>query len=131
MGFDLGGYVKINIKEFFDEKTSTFTYVVSDSGTNSAAIIDPVLTYDQASGRLSNECADLVIQYIIDHGLYIQWILETHIHADHFTGSGYIKQRLGGRSAIGSGILEVLKFWLPKFNISHDTPADGSQFDIL
>ena len=121
----------IQIKTFFDSDTATFTHVVSDVATQSAAIIDPVLNYDQYSGRTSTNSADEVIAYIHQHSLRVEWILDTHIHADHLTGSSYLKTKVGGIIGIGARIQEVLALWVPLFNTSSDTPLDGSQFDKL
>jgi len=121
----------INIKTFFDSETATFTHIVSEATTNKAAIIDSVLNYNQYSGRTSCQSADEVINYINSQNLSVEWILDTHIHADHITASHYLKEKLGGKIGIGSKIKEVLKFWVPIFNITHDTNLDGSQFDHL
>jgi glyoxylase-like metal-dependent hydrolase (beta-lactamase superfamily II) len=122
----------IDIKTFFDPDTATFTHIVADPSTNIAAIIDSVLDYDQYSGRTSTKSADQVINFVKEKGYKIEWILETHIHADHLTASQYLKEHLGGKTAIGSKITEVLKLWVPKiYNIAHDTPLDASQFDEI
>ncbi|AZL16253.1 MBL fold metallo-hydrolase [Rickettsiales endosymbiont of Stachyamoeba lipophora] len=119
------------VKHFFDPDTSTITYIVSDELTKQCAIIDPVLGYDAASGRTNTIRADEVIQYIKKQGLALEWILETHIHADHITSSNYIKQNLGGKIGISTKIKEVLDCWIPIFNTFNDTKADGLQFDHL
>lgn len=119
------------IQHFFDADTATFTYVVSDPATRKCAIIDSVLDYDMASGRTSTVSADKVIAYVQEQGLTVEWILETHAHADHLTASHYLKEKLGGKIGIGEHIREVLAFWVPVFNTAHDTPLDGSQFDHL
>ena len=121
----------INIKTFFDQDTATFTHIVNDTESTKAAIIDSVLNYDQYSGRTSTRSADQVIEYVQETGLSVEWILETHIHADHITASHYLKEKLGGKIGIGSKIKDVLAFWIPVFNISKDTNLDGSQFDEL
>ena len=121
----------IEIKPFFDQETATFTYVVSDKNTHKVAIIDSVLNYDQYSGQVSTHAADKVINYINDNNLISEWILETHIHADHLTAAHYIKEKMGGKTGIGAKISQVLDFWIPIFNIGMDTPLDGSQFDQL
>ncbi|MBP9727441.1 MAG: MBL fold metallo-hydrolase [Gammaproteobacteria bacterium] len=123
--------MSIEIKTFFEPETATFTYIVSDTIEKVAAIIDPVLNYDQFSGRIKTHSADEAIKYVQDHGLKLEWILETHIHADHVTAAHYINEKLGGRVGIGSKITEVLKFWVPIFNTYYDTPMNGSQFDAL
>ncbi|MDP1723177.1 MAG: MBL fold metallo-hydrolase [Alphaproteobacteria bacterium] len=121
----------MNIQAFFDKNTSTITYVVSDETTHKCAIIDPVLDYDPLLGKITTNSADILIEYIKSNALYVEWILETHIHADHLTAAHYLKVKLGGKIAIGANITEILKFWIPIFNTSQDTPLDGSQFDYL
>lgn len=119
------------IQHFFDNDTATFTYVVSDSKTKKCAIIDSVLDYDMHSGKTSTTSADKVIEYIRQNNLTVEWILETHAHADHLTGAHYLKGKLGGQIAIGEHIKDVLEFWVPLFNTTCDTPLDASQFDHL
>jgi len=121
----------IVIKTFFDQDTATFTHIVSDPSTNKAAIIDSVLDYDQYSGRTSTKSADQVIAYIKEHNYIVEWILDTHIHADHITASHHLKERLGGKIGIGAKIKDVLKLWVPIFNTAKDTNLDASQFDHL
>lgn len=121
----------IKIKTFFDSNTATFTHVVSDPQTCKSAVIDSVLDYDQYSGRTSTQAADAVIRYIREEGLTLEWILETHIHADHITASHYLKENLGGKIGIGAKIKDVLALWVPIFNTSRDTNLDASQFDHL
>ena len=123
--------MNIKIKDFFDPETFTFTYVLTDLATQKSAIIDSVMSYDQYSGKANTTLADGVIAYIKGNNLDLEWLLETHIHADHLTGSHYIKEKLGGKIAIGRKILDVLKFWVPVFNIKYDTKLDASQFDNL
>lgn len=120
-----------HIKTFFDAQTATLTHIVSDPSTNQCAIIDPVLNFDPYSGRVSTELASQVINYIKDHTLTVEWILETHIHADHITASHFLKEKLGGKIGIGAKIITVLAYWVPIFNTGKDTPLDGSQFDYL
>ncbi|MDP3533206.1 MAG: MBL fold metallo-hydrolase [Alphaproteobacteria bacterium] len=121
----------MHIHHFFDIDTATFTYVVSDPETRKCAIIDPVLDYDMHAGKTSTVSSDKVITYVKEQDLSVEWILETHAHADHLTGSHYLKEKLGGKIGIGEHIKDVLKFWVPLFNTAHDTPLDGSQFDCL
>lgn len=121
----------MKIQNFYDKDTATFTYVVSDDASRKCAVIDSVLNYDMNSGRTSTISADLVISYIKENNFDLEWILETHIHADHLTASNYLKEKLGGKTAIGDKITEVLKFWVPFFNIEEDTPINASQFDNL
>lgn len=122
----------MEIKHFFDKDTATFSYVVSDPSTKSCAIIDPVLDYDMASGKVSTHSADALLEYVLTQRLNVRWILETHVHADHLTASHYLKEKLGGgKIGIGEHVKDVLAYWVPLFNNGHDTPLDGSQFDHL
>ncbi len=119
------------VETFFDTQTFTFTHVVVDEDTKKCAVIDSVLDYDQYSAKVSTKNADKVIAYIKDNGLNNEWILETHIHADHISGAFYLKQHIGGKTAIGSGIKDVLAKWVPLFNASGEVPTNGEQFDHL
>ena len=119
-----------DIKAFFDEATFTVSYVVSDPESKRAAIIDPVLDYDANSGRTSTESADEIADFIKSAGLTVDWILETHVHADHLSGAPLLKDQFGGRSAIGSHVTKVQNTFKGIFNIS-DLAVDGSQFDRL
>jgi glyoxylase-like metal-dependent hydrolase (beta-lactamase superfamily II) len=121
----------IQIKTFFDSVSSTFTHVVHDPKTNQCAVIDSVLGYDQYSGLTNTQAADEVMNYIIESGLNIEWLLETHIHADHISGAKYIQSKMGGKIGLGERIKDVLELWVPLFNTGHDTPVDASQFDVL
>jgi glyoxylase-like metal-dependent hydrolase (beta-lactamase superfamily II) len=121
----------IQVKTFFDQVSSTFTHVVHDSSTGECAVIDSVLGYDQYSGITDTQVADEVMDYIVSSELRVQWLLETHIHADHISGSKYIQSKMGGKTAVGERIKDVLKLWVPVFNTEHDTPIDASQFDVL
>ena len=118
------------VKAFFDEATFTVTYVVSDPATGKAAIIDPVLDYDPASGRTSTASSDEVIAYVGENGLSMDWILETHVHADHLSGAPYLKEKLGGKTAIGADVTTVQETFKGVFNLP-DLATDGSQFDHL
>ena len=119
-----------SIKSFFDAATFTATHVVSCPATGEAAVIDSVLDYDPKSGRTSSESADQVLQYLRDNGLTVRWHLETHAHADHFSAAPYLKERVGGRIAIGGHIREVQGVFQRIFN-AKDMRTDGSQFDHL
>lgn len=121
----------MKIKNFYDKETATFTHLVIDKSTKHCALIDCVMDYDLFSGKVSTTSADKIISYIKENNLHLDWILETHVHADHLTAASYIKERLGGKIGIGSRIKEVLRFWVPIFNTAKDTPIDGSQFDHL
>lgn len=122
---------QFHLQEFYDQDTATFSYILSDPKTASAAIIDSVLSYDPASGKTSTARADQLIQAVKDQHLTLQWILETHIHADHLTAAHYIKDQVGGKIGVGSRITEVLAHWVPFFETQQDTPLDASQFDVL
>lgn len=121
----------MQLKPFFDPSTSTITYVVSDPETRYCAIIDSVHDFDLNSGRLSSQSVDKVIDYIKQMNLRVEWILDTHMHADHLTAASYLKDKLGGKIGIGEHIKKILAYWIPIFNTSSDTPSDGSQFDVL
>ena len=118
------------VKAFFDEGTFTVTYVVSDPATARAAIIDPVLDFDPTSGRTSTGSADQVIAYVTKDDLTIDWILETHVHADHISGAPYLKEQLGGQTAIGGNVTAVQSTFKNVFNLAR-LATDGSQFDRL
>eukprot|EP00916_Digyalum_oweni_P004116 GHVL01007300.1.p1 GENE.GHVL01007300.1~~GHVL01007300.1.p1 ORF type:complete len:294 (+),score=56.38 GHVL01007300.1:36-884(+) len=119
----------MQVEPFFDNITNTYTYIIIDPETYCCAIIDSVLDYNSSSGRTGTASADKIIKFIQDNKLQLEWILETHIHADHLTGAHYIKSILGGKIGIGGDILKVLEYWVPIFNI--DIPTDASQFDHL
>ena len=119
------------IKAFFHQPTWTMTYVVSDPATKRAAVIDPVLDYDPASGRTGTVAADEVIAWLRAQQLALDWILETHAHADHLSGAQHIKRALGGSVAIGEGIRSVQRTFVEVFGLQGEVPADGSQFDHL
>jgi glyoxylase-like metal-dependent hydrolase (beta-lactamase superfamily II) len=124
---------KPDIRGFFDPVTATWSYVVyADGDTDKrCAVIDSVLDYDIYSGRTKTVSADRVIDFVRKKGLSVEWILETHIHADHLTASAYIKEVLGGKTAISKHLLEVLATWEPIFHNESDTPLDGRQFDHI
>lgn len=121
----------MHIETFFDEQTSTFTHIVVDESEKKSAIIDSVLDYDQFSGRVCTTSADKVIEYIQSHNLTNEWILETHIHADHITAAQYLKEKVGGKTGAGIGLKKVLETWVSRFNNENDTDISGNQFDIL
>ncbi len=121
---------KPEVKAFFDEATFTVTYVVSDPTTGRAAIIDPVLDFEAASGRTSTASADAVVAYVKKNRLEIDWILETHVHADHISGAPCLKEQLGGQTAIGKGVTAVQSTFKNVFNLA-GLATDGSQFDHL
>ena len=119
------------VKGFFDEPTFTVSYVVSDAATGKAAIIDSVWNFDQASGRTSFESADAIIAYVTEQGLTVDWILETHAHADHLSAAPYLQEKLGGKLAIGREIVTVQGVFGKIFNEGTQFARDGSQFDRL
>jgi glyoxylase-like metal-dependent hydrolase (beta-lactamase superfamily II) len=119
------------VKGFFDAATSTITYVVSDPDTKRAAVIDSVLDYDPKAARASTQSADAIIAYVRDRGLVIEWHLETHAHADHLSAAVYLKEKLGGRIAIGENIAIVQKTFKKIFNAEAGFATDGRQFDQL
>jgi glyoxylase-like metal-dependent hydrolase (beta-lactamase superfamily II) len=118
------------IRAFFDEPTNTVSYLVADPETKRAAVIDPVLDYDHASGRASTKSADVILAEAERNGLKIEWVLETHAHADHLSGAPYIKLKTGALVGIGEHIREVQKIFRPVFNAT-DLKGDGSEFDHL
>lgn len=121
----------MNIQTYFDENTYTFTYIVIDEKTKKCAVIDPVLDFDFHSGKTWTASADKVIDYVKEHGLEVQWILETHAHADHLTGAHYLNRIFDAKIGIGEHIKDVLALWVPIFNTGSDTPLNGSQFGRL
>lgn len=123
--------MKPKIKAFFDEPTSTISYVVAEPKGDRCAIIDPVLDYDPRSGRISTLAADLIIEFVRDTGLMVDWIIEAHAHADHLTSSAYLKENLGGRIAIGEHVIIVQQTFKKLFNLDDSFADDGSQFDHL
>ena len=122
---------KPDVKGFFDEATNTISYVVWDRTTKQAAIIDSLLDFDQASGRTATHSADRMIAFVKDTGLTVEWIIDTHVHADHLTAAPYIKSQLGGRTGIGEHISTVQKVFGEIFNAGQEFHTDGSQFDHL
>jgi glyoxylase-like metal-dependent hydrolase (beta-lactamase superfamily II) len=119
------------IRSFFDDDTFTVTHVISDPATSKAAIIDSVLDFDPASGRTSYTSADKVIDYIKSEDLEVEWLLETHAHADHLSAAPYLQEKLGGTLAIGRHILTVQDVFGKIFNEGTRFARDGSQFDKL
>jgi glyoxylase-like metal-dependent hydrolase (beta-lactamase superfamily II) len=118
------------IKPFFDEPTNTVSYLVADPETKRAAIVDPVLDYDDASGKASTHSADLILDVAEKEGLSVDWVLETHAHADHLSGAPYIKLKSGAKVGIGEHIRDVQKIYRPVFNAT-DLSGDGSELDHL
>ena len=119
------------VTAFFDEPTFTVSYVVSDSATKQAAVVDSVWNFDHASGRTSFKSADAIIAHVEAEGLTVDWILETHAHADHLSAAPYLQQKLGGKLAIGRDIVTVQGVFGKIFNEGTEFARDGSQFDRL
>jgi glyoxylase-like metal-dependent hydrolase (beta-lactamase superfamily II) len=120
-----------NIKAFFDDATNTITYVVSDPNSQKCAIIDSVLDLDHASGRTDTAAADEIIAYVKSANLDVQWILESHVHADHLSAAPYLQEALGGKIGIGDQITVVQDVFGKVFNEGTEFQRDGSQFDAL
>jgi glyoxylase-like metal-dependent hydrolase (beta-lactamase superfamily II) len=125
-----GGQVPV-VKTFFDEPTFTATHVVHDPATRRAAIIDSVLDFDQPSGRTKTASAEAVVAYVKAEGLVVDWILETHAHADHLSAAPYLQAQLGGKIVIGAAITTVQQTFAKVFNEPASFAVDGSQFDQL
>ena len=119
------------VKAFFDDATNTITYVVSDPKTRNCAIIDSVLDFNAAAGKITHESADEVIAYVKDQGLNLEWVLETHVHADHLSAAPYVQEQLGGKLGIGAKITVVQETFGKVFNAGTAFERDGSQFDKL
>lgn len=122
--------IKPRVKHFFDERTSTLTYIVTDPGSGRCAVVDPVLDLDYPSGTITTESADEVIDYVQANSLTVDYILETHVHADHLTAAPYLQQVLGGQIAIGAEISTVQETFATVYDEGPDFPRDGSQFDF-
>ena len=120
-----------DVTGFFDPKTFSVQYVVADPATRQCAIVDPVLNYDEKAGRTSTEDADRILQYVADQGLSVQWILDTHPHADHFSAASYLKDKTGAPTAIGEHVKDVQQLWKKLYNWPAETPTDGRQWDRL
>ena len=119
------------VAPFFHQPTGSWTYVVSDPATHAAVVIDPVLDYDWRSARTGTASADAVLAHLAAEGLGLQWILETHAHADHLSSAAYLQARAGGRIAIGAGIRQVQATFKRIFGLGAEFLPDGRQFDRL
>ena len=126
----LGGAAPV-VRAFFDEATFTASYVVHDPATRAAAIVDSVLDFDHPSGRTSTDSADEIVAYVGEQELKVEWLLETHAHADHISAAPYLQEKLGGRIGIGREIVTVQNVFGKIFNEGTDFARDGSQFDRL
>lgn len=122
---------KIKVDAFFDNNTNTVTYIVIDVASQHCAIIDPVLDYHANSGRTTTDSADKIVSHIDKFGYKVEWILETHAHADHLTAAPYLKAQLGGNIGIGEHIIRVQNTFKKLFNLSDEFVPDGHQFDHL
>lgn len=120
-----------HVTAFFHEPTFTVSYVLRDSDSTACAVIDPVLDFDAKSGRTATGFAERIAAHVEEQGLNVQWILETHVHADHLSAAPWLKSRLGGRTAIGVHVPEVQVVFGKLFNAGPDFVCDGSQFDHL
>ena len=123
--------VKPQVEAFFDPATNTISYVVKDPSSNACAVIDSVMDIDYAAGRITYDHADAIIDYIRKNGLELEWIIETHVHADHLSAAPYIQSALGGKIGIGDKIMVVQDTFGKIFNEGTEFQRDGSQFDAL
>ncbi|WP_105104386.1 MBL fold metallo-hydrolase [Microbulbifer pacificus] len=119
------------VQPFLDEMTETWSYVVYDREGGCAAVIDPVLDFDQASGHTATAGAEKIVTFVHEKGLTVEWVLETHAHADHLSAAPFIRERLGGKIAIGDHITQVQGIFRSVFNLEKEFLVDGSQFDHL
>ncbi len=120
-----------DVTAFFDEATNTASYVVRDPDSSACAVIDSVQDIDYAAGRLSTITADRIVAHVRKHGLKVEWVLETHVHADHLSAAPHVQEQLGGRTGIGAGITAVQEVFGKVFNAGAEFARDGSQFDRL
>ena len=123
--------VKPEVTGFFDPATNTISYVVRDPASNACAIVDSVMDIDYAAGRITYDHADQIIAFVRDKGLTVEWLIETHVHADHLSAAPYIQRQLGGRIGIGRNITVVQDTFGKVFNEGTEFQRDGSQFDRL
>ncbi|MDN3627393.1 MBL fold metallo-hydrolase [Methylobacterium isbiliense] len=119
------------VKAFFEKRTFSVQYVVADPETKRCAIIDPVLDFDPKSGATATHSADELLAHIDQEGYSLEWILDTHPHADHFSAAGYLKDKTGVPTAIGEKVTEVQKLWKGLYNLPDSFPTDGSQWDRI
>ncbi|MEC7376549.1 MAG: MBL fold metallo-hydrolase [Pseudomonadota bacterium] len=119
------------VQSFFDEPTNTFSYVVRDPDSHACAILDSVLDFDYAAGRTDVRSADAIIAFVQRNNLQVEWILETHVHADHLSAAPYLHEQLGGKTGIGAHIRDVQEIFGKAFNAGSEFQRDGSQFDRL
>lgn len=131
MDYPVNMDVKPDVSAHFDEATNTITYIVKDPSSNHCAIIDSVMDIDYAAGRITYDAADKLIAEIQDRGLTLDWIIETHVHADHLSAAPYIQEKLGGKIGVGEKIMVVQETFGKVFNEGTEFQRDGSQFDAL
>ena len=122
---------KTPVKAFFDAPTNTISYVVYDNQAKVCAVYDAVLDFDFSAGCIGYDAADEIVEFITSNGLRLDWLIETHAHADHLSGAPYIQEKLGGKIAIGEQIIEVQEIFGKVFNAGTEFERDGSQFDVL
>ena len=122
--------VKPDVKGFYESRTGSIQYVVSDPTTGRSAIIDPVLDFDEKSGATATRSADMILDYVHKNNLTVEWILDTHPHADHFSAAGYLSEKTGAPTGIGEHVVRVQALWKRIYN-SPAFPADGSQWNRL
>jgi glyoxylase-like metal-dependent hydrolase (beta-lactamase superfamily II) len=116
---------------FFEKRTCSIQYVVADPQTRRCAIIDPVLDFEEKSGSVATRSACALLEHVRQHGYTLEWILDTHPHADHFSAAGYLKDETGVPTAIGAKVVEVQNLWKKLYNLPESFPTDGSQWDRL
>jgi len=129
--FTVDTTVKPEVEAFFDDATNTISYIVKDPASDACAIVDSVMDIDYAAGRITYDHADAMIARVQERGLTLEWIIETHVHADHLSAAPYIQQKLGGKIGIGSKITVVQDTFGKVFNEGTEFQRDGSQFDAL
>jgi glyoxylase-like metal-dependent hydrolase (beta-lactamase superfamily II) len=123
--------IEPEVEPFFDPATNTISYVVKDPNSDSCAVVDSVMDIDYAAGRITYDSADKIIEHITSNGLKLEWLIETHVHADHLSGAPYIQDKLGGKIGIGRNICTVQEVFGKVFNEGTEFQRDGSQFDAL
>ena len=123
--------IKPEVTAFFDEPTFTYSYVVRDPASSHCAIVDSVLDFDYAAGRTATDSAEAILAFIAEHQLQVDWILETHVHADHLSAAPFLKEKTGAKTAIGAHITTVQEVFGKAFNAGTEFARDGSQFDRL
>ena len=131
MPYPVNMSVKPEVSAHFDEATNTITYIVKDPGSNACAVIDSVMDIDYAAGRITYDHADALIAEIKSRGLKLEWIIETHVHADHLSAAPYLQQELGGKIGVSEKIIVVQETFGKVFNEGTEFQRDGSQFDAL